>query len=671
MGKKNKKSAEHKERVAAKQNKKAAQKEKKGKGKGKDADSDVEDADLDAILAQYAEEQAKFMKVTEVVGGPPTPRSSATVLASPSNRNELLVFGGEYFDGNLATFFNNLFVYNIDRAEWKEVTSPNSPLPRSGHAWCRGGNTGGVYLFGGEFSSPKQGTFYHYNDFWHLDPSTREWTRLDSKGKGPPARSGHRMTYYKNYIILFGGFQDTSQQTKYLQDLWIYDCSKYTWFNPTLSTASQKPDPRSSFSFLPHESGAVLYGGYSRVKAATGINGKPAKGGAQRMTMKPMVHQDTWFLRVTPPGPEAPANAAPTVRWERRKKPANSPNPPRAGATMAYHKGRGIMFGGVHDVELSEEGIDSEFFDTMFAWNTDRNRFFPLTLRRPRAPGKKQLANQMKSKDRSKADEEELLQNLKALEAKKGIRSEEDDELQPEALKKDEEPEPEKPAIVRFEMPHQRFNAQLAVQDDTLYIFGGTFEKGDREFTFNDMYSIDLVKLDGVKEIFYNEPSNWHLLNEADSDEEMDDDEEEDLEDEEEEEDAMSLDTDSPAPTEVTVPSVTQEMENLEVEEQEGEPSVQDSRPLPRPFESLRDYFSRTGEDWQRILLDTLKEKGIATEKNIKELRKDAFNMAEEKWWDSREEVMALEDEQEEAGIGEVVSIADRGDNVGGAGRRR
>ncbi|GKZ57804.1 hypothetical protein AnigIFM56816_000791 [Aspergillus niger] len=671
MGKKNKKSAEHKERVAAKQNKKAAQKEKKGKGKGKDADSDVEDADLDAILAQYAEEQAKFMKVTEVVGGPPTPRSSATVLASPSNRNELLVFGGEYFDGNLATFFNNLFVYNIDRAEWKEVTSPNSPLPRSGHAWCRGGNTGGVYLFGGEFSSPKQGTFYHYNDFWHLDPSTREWTRLDSKGKGPPARSGHRMTYYKNYIILFGGFQDTSQQTKYLQDLWIYDCSKYTWFNPTLSTASQKPDPRSSFSFLPHESGAVLYGGYSRVKAATGINGKPAKGGAQRMTMKPMVHQDTWFLRVTPPGPEAPANAAPTVRWERRKKPANSPNPPRAGATMAYHKGRGIMFGGVHDVELSEEGIDSEFFDTMFAWNTDRNRFFPLTLRRPRAPGKKQLANQMKSKDRSKADEEELLQNLKALEAKKGIRSEEDDELQPEALKKDEEPEPEKPAIVRFEMPHQRFNAQLAVQDDTLYIFGGTFEKGDREFTFNDMYSIDLVKLDGVKEIFYNEPSNWHLLNEADSDEEMDDDEEEDLEDEEEEEDAMSLDTGSPAPTEVTVPSVTQEMENLEVEEQEGEPSVQDSRPLPRPFESLRDYFSRTGEDWQRILLDTLKEKGIATEKNIKELRKDAFNMAEEKWWDSREEVMALEDEQEEAGIGEVVSIADRGDNVGGAGRRR
>ncbi|KAJ5081610.1 hypothetical protein NUU61_009874 [Penicillium alfredii] len=672
MGKKNKKTAEHKERVAAKQSKKTAQKEKRTKTKGKDADSDVEDADLDAILAQYAEEQTKFLKVTEVVSEPPKPRSSAAVLASPSNRNELLLFGGEYFDGTHATFFNNLFVYLIDRGEWREVTSPNSPLPRSGHAWCRGGNTGGIYLFGGEFSSPKQGTFYHYNDFWHLDPATREWTRLETKGKGPPARSGHRMTYYKNYIILFGGFQDTSQQTKYLQDLWIYDCQRYTWFNPTLTIASQKPDPRSSFSLLPHETGAVLYGGYSRVKASVSVGGKQVKGGPQKMTLRPMVHQDTWFLRITPPESDAAASAGPAVRWERRKKPANTPNPARAGTTMAYHKGRGIMFGGVHDVELSEEGIDSEFFDTLFAWNTDRNRFFPLSLRRPRAPGKKQQANQaMKSRDRTKADEEELLNNLKALEAKGGIcGDDEDEDLQSSTPQVEEPVEPTKPAVVRFEMPHRRFNAQLAVQDDTLFVYGGTFEKGDREFTFDDMYSIDLVKLDGVKEIFYREPENWNLMMEdEDSDEEMEDDEE-GMEDDEEEEDAMSLDTSSPAPTDMTVPSVTKEMEQLEVEEQETEP-VDDSKPLPRPFESLREFFTRTSEEWQKVLIDTMRQREQSAEKTIKELRKAAFDMAEEKWWDSREEIMALEDEQEAAGIGEVVSMADRAENVGGAGRRR
>lgn len=475
----------------------------------------------------------------------------------------------------------------------------------------------------------------------------------------------------QNYIILFGGFQDTSQQTKYLQDLWVYDCARYTWFNPPLMTGSPKPDPRSSFSFLPHEVGAVLYGGYSRVKGTTSV-GKQKGGGPQRMTLKPMVHQDTWLLRVTPPESDAPINTPPQLRWERRKKPANSPNPPRAGSTMAYHKGRGIMFGGVHDVELSEEGIDSEFFDNLFAWNTDRNRFFPLSLRRPRAPGKKQAANQMKAKDRSKADEEELLQNLKALEARGGITNDDQDEVQHNVPKEvGEEPEtPQKPAVVRFEMPHRRFNAQLAVQDDTLFIFSGTFEKGDREFTFNDMYSIDLDKLDGVKEIFYKEPENWHLLNEEeeDSDEEMEEDDEEE-EDMEGEEDEMSLDAASPAPTELTVP--TQEMEQLEVEEQETEPSANDNKPLPRPFETLREFFNRSSEEWQKILIDTLNAKGLGTEKNVKELRKDAFNMAEEKWWDSREEVMALEDEQEAAGIGEVVSMADRGDNLGGAGRRR
>src|SRR3979411_1949402 len=109
MGKKDKKksTAEKKERIAAKQTKKADKKDKKNKVKGRDVDSDAEDVDLDAVLAAYAEEQAKFLKVTEVVSGPPTPRSSSTVIASPSNRNELMVFGGEYFDGTLATFYNN------------------------------------------------------------------------------------------------------------------------------------------------------------------------------------------------------------------------------------------------------------------------------------------------------------------------------------------------------------------------------------------------------------------------------------------------------------------------------------------------------------------------------------------------------------------------------------
>lgn len=146
-----------------KQEKKGDKREKTKKAKGAADDSDAEDVDLDSLLAEYAKKQEQFLKVSEAPCDPPKPRASSTLIASPSNDNELLLFGGEYFNGAIATFFNDLYVYLINRDEWHIVTSPNCPLPRSGHAWCRGGNAGGVYLFGGEFSSPKQGTFYHYN----------------------------------------------------------------------------------------------------------------------------------------------------------------------------------------------------------------------------------------------------------------------------------------------------------------------------------------------------------------------------------------------------------------------------------------------------------------------------------------------------------------------------
>ena len=71
-------------------------------------------------------------------------------------------------------------------------------------------------------------------------------------------------------------------------------------------------------------------------------------------------------------------------------------------------------------------------------------------------------------------DEEELLRNLAALETKGSISAVDDDVT----LVNEEEPElepenPRKEYPVRFEMPHPRFNAQLTVQDDTLYIFAG------------------------------------------------------------------------------------------------------------------------------------------------------------------------------------------------------
>ncbi|KAI1344983.1 kelch domain-containing protein [Xylariaceae sp. FL0016] len=684
-----------KQKLAEKKQKQEKKAQKKEKSKSSKVEgSDAEDVDLDQVLAEYKKQQELFNKVTEdVLEAPPKPRSSATFLASPSSSNQLLLFGGETWNGAIANFFNDLNIYYTDRDEWHQVTSPNAPLPRSGHAWCRGGNQkDSVFLFGGEFSSPKQGTFYHYNDFWRLEPSTREWERIDIKGKTPPARSGHRMTYYKNYIILFGGFQDTSNQTKYLADLWLYDTQNFFWFSPALPSAQLKPDARSSFTFLPHEQGAVLFGGYSRVKATVSAN-KSAKGASQgqRNILKPLVHQDCFYLRITQPPADAPPKTLPTVRWERRKKPANTPAPARAGATMAYHKGRGVLFGGVHDIEQTEEGMDSEFFNQLFAWHIGKNRFFPMALRKPRTQKKAPAAEQRVSRrGRAEAKEEELLKQLAALQAGSSLEDADSMELDRKDAEDKEADKPSREMPVSMELPHRRFNAQMTVQDDTLYIYGGTFESKAREYTFDDLYAINLEKMDGCKQIFRREDETWVGSDDEDDDDEEDSEDEYDDDEEDEDEDG-DIDMPDDVPEEIRSPSKrkNKQVEDVPVAdtestagsaftEEESEvdtaaTSVDDGLPHPRPFESRREFFQRTSNEWQEILMTNLRWKNIQPESlSIKEIKTKAFELSEEKWWDCREEITALEDEQEAAGIGEVVSLADKGESgTGGAGRRR
>ena len=158
------KQAEKKARTAAKQEKKSKKSTAKAGKKNKDVDidsSDDESVDLDAVLASYAKQQEQFLAITETSCDPPSARSSATLLASPQNEREVLLFGGELYDGQLARFYNELFVYNTKRGTWVLVTSPNSPLPRSGHSWCIHQNSKRVYLFGGKSTAVALFVLFH------------------------------------------------------------------------------------------------------------------------------------------------------------------------------------------------------------------------------------------------------------------------------------------------------------------------------------------------------------------------------------------------------------------------------------------------------------------------------------------------------------------------------
>jgi len=184
-----------------------------------------------------------------------------------------------------------------------------------------------------------------------------------------------------------------------------------------------------------------------------------------------------------------------------------------------------------------------------------------------------------------------------------------------------------------------------------------------------------------VKQIFRRDVQNW-----LGSDDEDTGDGEEDSEDEEDLEEDLEEDSDNTAskplytqgkrPTEVPegsemAPSVNSSTLNDALDENTSTTPADDQL-HPRPFESRKEFFQRTGNEWQEVLMTSLRWKGIQPETlSVKEIKTRAFEMSEVKWWDCREEIVALEDEQEAAGIGDIITLADRGEGTGGMGRRR
>ena len=312
-------------------------------------------------------------------------------------------------------------------------------------------------------------------------------------------------------------------------------------------------------------------------------------------------------------------------------------------------------------VEESEETIESEFFNQMYAFNIDRNRFYELLLRRAR-PISKKTADDRSKRTKGKVDEAELLRNLAALEASGTIRDA--DSIPMESS--DDEDVPHITKLVLHNFPHRRFNAHLAVQGDVLYILGGSYEQSDREFTLDEMHAVDLAKLDGVRELYRRDLSNW---GEGDQSQSEGSDESASSDEEMIEDEGGGV----PLPVEDDIMvTMGENPDNPKLEEMEEVSSSSlppDNRPYPRPFESLREFYSRTSTEWQRLIMERLQSTEDGISYSPKELRKASFETAESRWWDSREELIAEEDRQEAAGIGEVVNLVDRSQE--GPGRRR
>lgn len=441
------------------------EKEKKKREKNSNNKQEIED-DIDQILQDFHKNQVKMFQVnTEINCDPPSRRANATMIVNPLNQSELIMFGGEYFNGKTVQMYNDLYRYNIEKNEWRKFTCPNSPQPRSSHQMAA--TPGGLlFLWGGEFVSPNETSFFHYKDFWMLDLKTNEWEKLEVKGR-PPPRSGHRIVIWKHFLVIFGGFFDTNKETRYYNDLWLFDTQTFTWINPE---TIDPPPPRSGFQFLQNGDHLIVYGGYC--KATQKKNQKSVVVGT--------VYDDLWVLKM-------PHNLDfSQIRWERRKKPKTAGglqnNVHRSGCTMVLHKSRGIMFGGVSDFLEDEEKIESVCYDDILQLNLDSNKWYPLTLRKKKEPGKSNVnGNQSTNRspvysgDNSEEDEWEKFQNeLKNSEPFKE-EDERNDKDQKPCDMNEQKLSASNPTPVILEAPCARFNTMLVISRNTLYLFGGTF----------------------------------------------------------------------------------------------------------------------------------------------------------------------------------------------------
>ncbi len=426
-------------------------------------------------------------------------------MASPASANQLLLFGGEYFNGALATFFNDLSVYYIDRDEWRTVTSPNAPLPRGLRLVPRRQPGAPRLPLRQRVQLAQAGAPSTTTTTSGASSATREWLRLDPRAR-PPARSGHRMTYFQAVHCALLAASRTPPTRPTILPTCGCTAVNFVWHSPALPPPSSSPTPAASLccptTRAPYCTAATAASRHRRLRG-----GRPRAAAPTKNVLKPMVHQDCFFLRIAAPGPTrrptrrpwcGGRSASPPTRRTRR-----GPVPPWRSTGPRHHVWRRARRRG------ERGGHGQQFFNQLFAWNIERNRFFPLALRKPQAgAGKKGGGEQQQQRGggqgRAQANEEELLRQLAALQA--GGELEDADEMELDR-REDEAADEDKDKKVRdmpvsSEMPHPRFSAQLAVRGDALYIYGGTFEeKGDREFTFDDLYAVDLGKMDGCKEI--------------------------------------------------------------------------------------------------------------------------------------------------------------------------
>ncbi|XP_045450861.1 kelch domain-containing protein 4 [Melitaea cinxia] len=454
----------------------AAKTEKKLANKLKKELANLGEEDIAKVIAEIEREEAKRTAAAEkVLPNPPTARAYASLTPHPTN-NELILFGGEFHNGKQTEVYNDLLFYNAANGTWKQVKAPGAPPPRSAHqAVATPANKGELWVFGGEFTSPTETQFYHYKDLWRFSLTEKKWEKVIAPN-GPSPRSGHRMVLLGRKLFVFGGYCDDGRECKYFDDLYTFCLDTREWSK--LTPSGRGPTPRSACVMLPAGNDSlIIYGGFSRVR----------EGRSERA----VTHPDMFRLSARGTG------------WTWRTLGAGAARAGQAAAAPVC-SARAYVFGGVADIEETEEELRGEMSDELKVLDLETCRWHPVLLRNASTETNEKTIQQATEQTEQTEKEEITVVTDEVFSMR----------LSTKAPPPGAQPAPPPgaqpaPGAVggaggrpgRGAGPFGRMSAALAAQRSQLYVYGGVLERDDKQFYLGDMYSLDLHKLNEWKTI--------------------------------------------------------------------------------------------------------------------------------------------------------------------------
>jgi hypothetical protein len=143
----------------------------------------------------------------------PPPLRDLPAMTYDSRAGRAVLFGGEaihYNGGNWGppTLLNDTWTYDLANNTWTNMNPPNAPPMRERHAMTYDSVADRVILFGGQ--TTPGGIDYNSvadNATWSYDLQGNDWTNM-SPPEGPTARFGHALAFdvQSDQVVLYGGF---------------------------------------------------------------------------------------------------------------------------------------------------------------------------------------------------------------------------------------------------------------------------------------------------------------------------------------------------------------------------------------------------------------------------------------------------------------------------------